>query len=285
MSDDEILVLEKKAMERWRNGDPWGFVELSADDLIYIDVGLTKPIVGLDSFKEYMSQFEGKINFQRAEFIDPAVVHVGDAVLLTYNFHSSVLSEEGEILGQTPWNATEVFFRRNGQWKIVHTHWSYIHHQLTESVEVPVAVSSAPVRYEGLLDELMALEAAAMKRWRQGDPWGFIEISDPGVTYFDTDTSRRLNGRPALRLEYQKREGKIFYDVMDFIDPQIRVLGDMAVLTYRFLSTVLNDDGSIYQRTPWHCTEVFLRKDEHWWIIHTHWSLIQGVRKPNYDLS
>jgi hypothetical protein len=28
----------------------------------------------------------------------------------------------------------------------------------------------------------------AMERWRKGDPWGFIEISAPEVTYFDTGT-------------------------------------------------------------------------------------------------
>ena len=42
--------------------------------------------------------------------------------------------------------------------------------------------------YGEVMDQLMALESTAMQRWRQGDPWGFIEISAPGVTYFDTGT-------------------------------------------------------------------------------------------------
>jgi hypothetical protein len=67
--------------------------------------------------------------------------------------------------------------------------------------------------------------------------WGFLEISAPEVTYFDTGTPQRINGREALRAEYALREGKIFYAVMDFIDPQVQVCGDMAVLFYRFLST------------------------------------------------
>jgi len=24
-------------MERWRNGDPWGWLEISAEDILYID--------------------------------------------------------------------------------------------------------------------------------------------------------------------------------------------------------------------------------------------------------
>ena len=94
-----------------------------------------------------------------------------------------------------------------------------------------------------------------MERWRNGDPWGFIEIYAPDATYFDTGTRQRINGWEALKDELAQRAGKIFYDVMDFIDPRVQVCGDMAVLVYRFLSTWLNRDGSVANRTPWNCSE------------------------------
>jgi hypothetical protein len=50
------------------------------------------------------------------------------------------------------------------------------------------------------------------------------------------------------------------------------------VLSYRFLSTGLQPDGSIKYQTPWNCTEVFVRREGQWKIIHTHWSYIQGIR-------
>jgi hypothetical protein len=124
----------------------------------------------------------------------------------------------------------------------------------------------------------MALESAAMQRWRKGDPWGFIEICAPGVTYFDTGTPQRLNGLDALRAEYARREGKIHYDIMEFIDPRIRVQGNMVVLSYRFFSTQLNPDGSILSRIPWNCSEVYVRIDGQWRIVHNHWSFIRGER-------
>ncbi|OGN91786.1 MAG: hypothetical protein A2Y88_02255 [Chloroflexi bacterium RBG_13_48_10] len=124
----------------------------------------------------------------------------------------------------------------------------------------------------------MWLESAAMERWRKGDPWGFIELYAPQTTYFDTGTPQRINGKAALAAEYKRREGKIFYDVMDFIEPWILVSGDMAVLFYRFLSTRLNPDGSIASRTPWNCTEIYVRMDDSWKIIHNHWSFIHGER-------
>ncbi len=247
-------------------------------DIIYTDVGQTEPIIGLDAYREYMRQIEGQVHYQRSEFINPKIVRVGDAALLTYNYRSAVLSDDGEEVSHTPWNTTEVFFYRDGQWKTVHTHWSYINQKLPERVVVPVPVENPSIIYQGVLAELMALESGAMERWRKGDPWGFIEISDEDVTYFDTGTPQRINGREALRAEYEPRAGKTCHDVMDFVDPQVRVCGDLAVLFYRDLTTWLGADGSVVRRTPWNCTEVFQRKDGDWKIIHTHWSFIKGER-------
>ncbi len=275
---ETILALEQAAMERWRNGDPWGWAEISDEDVIYVDPGLTSPIVGLEEYKAYLKQIEGQIHYQGSEFIDPKVVVVGDAAVLSYNYRSTVLAPDGSVTDQTPWNATEVYFRRDDQWKIVHTHWSFISHRLPENVQVPIPMQLSPRKFDGVLSEVMALEAAAMERWRKGDPWGFIEISAPDVMYFDTGTRQRIDGREALRAEYAQREGKIFYDVMDFIDPRVQVCGDMAVLTYRFLSTWLNPDGSVSHRTPWNCTEVWTRLGGQWRIIHTHWSFIRGEK-------
>jgi hypothetical protein len=82
-------------------------------------------------------------------------------------------------------------------------------------------VAVTPKRYDGVLGELMALEARAMERWHKGDPWGFTEISDPAVTYFDSGTPSRLNGLAALKDEYARRVGKIHYDVMEFLAPTV----------------------------------------------------------------
>jgi ketosteroid isomerase-like protein len=265
-------------MERWRTGDPMGFVEISAEDISYVDPGLTKPIIGLDEYRAYMKQLEGQVHYQKSEFIDPKVVMAGDAALLSYNYRSSQLTPGGKVTSQTPWNATEIYFKQEGEWKIVHTHWSFINNRVPDAVEITLPVQSSRIEFNGVLGELIRLESAAMERWRKGDPWGFIEQYASETTYFDTGTPQRINGKEALRAEYKLREGKIFYDVMDFIDPRVQVCGDMVVLFYRFLSTWLNSDGSVARRTPWNCTEVYLHMEEGWKIIHNHWSHIRGER-------
>jgi len=274
--DDAILQLEKAAVERMHRGDTYGFVEICDDEILYVDPNLVEPITDIEQFTNYMSGYESEYYQERSEFVDPRIESVGNAAVLSYNYIATVLAEDGSEIRNTPWNATEVYFRRYGDWKIAHTHWSFRQHRLPEGVDVPIPMQLTPQKYEGLLGELMALESAAMERWRKGDPGGFLDLYAPEVTYFDTGTPQRLNGIETMKAEYKKREGKIFYDVMDFIDPRVLVCGDMAVLFYRFLSTWLNPDGSISHRTPWNCTEVYVRRAERWKILHNHWSFIHG---------
>jgi hypothetical protein len=38
------MVLESAAMQRWRKGDPWGFVERYAPQVTYFDTGTARRI-------------------------------------------------------------------------------------------------------------------------------------------------------------------------------------------------------------------------------------------------
>jgi len=276
----DILAMEQAAIERWRNGDPMAWAEISAPEITYVDPELPYPIVGLDDYTTFLQGLAGKIHYDHSEFIAPHVVEVGDAAILSYNYRSSWNEKEGRPGGSALWNTTEVYARKEGEWMAVHSHWSPVHHGLPNQLVVPIPIELKEQHLGGVSGEIFAMEAAAMKRWRSGDPWGFIEISAPDVTYFDTGTPLRINGRDALAAEYKLREGKIFYDVQEFIDPIVKVYGDLAILFYRFFSTRLKPDGCIASRTPWYCTEVFIHSDGAWRIAHTHWSIICGERLP-----
>jgi ketosteroid isomerase-like protein len=278
MDAEGILAMENAAMERWRKGDPWGWTEISADDVTYFDPFLTKPVNGLTEYKDYLKQAEGNVNYQVSEFIDPKVDFFGNTAVLSYNYRSCVLDTDGSEVSQMLWNTTEVYFKRAADWQIVHTHWSFVNHRLPNKLEIPLPVELSPVKYSGILGELMPLESAAMERWRKGDPWGFVDLYAPGITYMDSGTPARINGLDAMKAEYKLREGKIHYDVQEFIDPIVQVLDDTAVLTYRFFATTLNLDGSIQKRMPWNCTEVYVKSNGLWRIVHNHWSLIKGER-------
>lgn len=270
----DILALETQALERFYSGDPYGYAEISDGGITAITPDLLKPILGLDPFRAYLKTFEGRTPPQTVKITNPLVQTHGSAAVLSYHYRAAAEN--------TAWNVTSVYFQAGGAWKLVHTHRAYLHHRPPKAVEVPLPLEHPARPYEGVLAELMALEAGAMVRWRKGDPWGFIELYDASATYMDTGTPQRIDGRDALEAEYATRAGKIFYDVSDFIAPQVQVCGDTAVLFYRFFSTTLHPDGSVADRIPWNSTEVYTRIGGAWKIIHNHWSFIRGEPVGDY---
>lgn len=58
--------------------------------------------------------------------------------------------------------------------------------------------------------EILALEQAAMARWCNGDPDGFLEISAEDVNYFDPFIARRIDRLSSLRAHYDALRGQIF---------------------------------------------------------------------------
>lgn len=118
-------------------------------------------------------------------------------------------------------------------------------------------------------ESILNMERNALDRWGKGDPDGFLEISDPEVVYFDPFTKERLDGLAALRNLYEGIRGKVQIESYEVVNPKIEVCGDVAVLTFNFVSR--GPDGE----WRWNTTEVYRRKQETWRIIHTHWSLTQ----------
>lgn len=117
---EHIITLESDALDRWGNGDPSGFLEISAPDIVYFDPSLERRIDGRDALTEYYKPIWGKISFERFELLNPLVQVVGDAAVLTFNYISYGGNEDAHR-----WNCTEVYRRFPEGWRIIQTHWSY----------------------------------------------------------------------------------------------------------------------------------------------------------------
>ncbi len=124
-----------------------------------------------------------------------------------------------------------------------------------------------------LIANIIATERAALNRWGNGDPSGFLEISAPDVVYFDPSLAHRLDGLEALTRLYEGIRGQIHFDRFELIDPKVQVCGEAVVLTYNFASYA----GENTNR--WNCTEVYRFTDNNWRIIQTHWSVTQPFMK------
>lgn len=117
---DEILSLERAALDRWCVGDPSGFLDLSAADVSYFDPFQESRLEDHGALAALYETLRGQVQISRSEIVNPRVQDLGNAAVLTFQF----VSEGSE--GTMRWNCTEVYRRLDGQWKIVHTHWSFV---------------------------------------------------------------------------------------------------------------------------------------------------------------
>ena len=115
-----LIALEGAALRRWCDGDPSGFLEICAEDVVYFDPFLDRRIDGLPALSDYYESLRGKVSAERFELINPCVQLVGEAAVLTFNFAS-----HGSGGGASRWNCTEVFRRTWGSWRLIQSHWSF----------------------------------------------------------------------------------------------------------------------------------------------------------------
>ena len=113
---------------------------------------------------------------------------------------------------------------------------------------------------------LIALESAALERWGNGDPSGFLEICAPDVVYFDPYQEMRIDGLDALTQYYKTIWGQVYFDRFELLNPCVQIGSKLAVLTFNYISYT----GE--KQSRWNCTEVYRQTEESWKIIQTHWS-------------
>lgn len=117
----EIVALERAALARWCRGDPSGFLEISAPDVVYFDPFLEHRLDGLEALTRYYEGLRGQVSASHWEIVAPQVQCIGDAAVLTFQFVSRDGSENA-----LRWNCTEVYRRAaGGRWSIVQTNWSF----------------------------------------------------------------------------------------------------------------------------------------------------------------
>lgn len=115
-----IIELERKALERWGKGDPSGFLEISAADVVYFDPYQPRRLNGIGELRSLYESIRGQVSVARFDLVDPRVQSVDGMAVLTFNYVA-----EGTNEATSRWNCTEVYRRDAGTWRIIQTHWSF----------------------------------------------------------------------------------------------------------------------------------------------------------------
>jgi len=82
---DRIIMLERRALDRWGTGDPGGFLGLYATEISYFDPVTATRIDGHAVMVSYYRPWIGKIEIARYEMHNPQLIVDGNMALLTYN--------------------------------------------------------------------------------------------------------------------------------------------------------------------------------------------------------
>ena len=116
---EQIIGLERAALERSNNGDFWGFIELSAPEVVYFDPFIEKRSDGIEALQALYEAIPAGPKTDRYEMIDPLVQATDSMAVLTFNYKSYTGSKVHR------WNCTEVYrLQADHSWKIIQTHWS-----------------------------------------------------------------------------------------------------------------------------------------------------------------
>ena len=131
----QIISLERAALNRWVRADPDGYLSLYVKDSNYFDPFREKRVDGLEELNALAAPIRGAtlpFTEPRYDMVHP-IVHVeGNTAVLTYN-----LVNYGKPTGKSDetvlarWNATQVYQLTGGEWRIIHTHWSFTQPQLS----------------------------------------------------------------------------------------------------------------------------------------------------------
>lgn len=122
---NQIIAMERGALDRWGRGDPQGYLDIMAPEVTYFDPSEDARVDGLDAMKALLEPLTGKIKIDRYDMINPVVQSHGGVALLTFNL-VSYGTANGVETAVARWNSTEIHASIGGRWQIIHSHWSYI---------------------------------------------------------------------------------------------------------------------------------------------------------------
>ena len=103
----EIIEIEKAALDRWWRGDPGGFLEISAPEVVYFDPYKEERVDCYRALAAFYESIRGQVHFDHFELIKPLVQASVSLAVHSYNY----ISYSGDQ--KSCWNYTEVYRRIN----------------------------------------------------------------------------------------------------------------------------------------------------------------------------
>lgn len=122
--EQEIIALERHALDKWSQGDTRGYLDIAADEVTWFDFtpGAQLRIEGIDAVRNFLEPLVGQIPPHTYDIVNPKFQIYDHTAVLTFHWKATTL--DGIDLGG--WKTTSVYHRANGKWQMVHANWSNV---------------------------------------------------------------------------------------------------------------------------------------------------------------
>lgn len=134
---EEIIGLEKAALDKFYQGDSTGYQNLwSHDQFTYFDANTYNRVDTYERIERFLLTYvEGKLKAKSYDMVAPRVQFGQGVAVLTYQLHT--ILESFNVNSETHYSVIEVY-QKNGQgeWKVLHSTWAPIRPFSTDDQEV-----------------------------------------------------------------------------------------------------------------------------------------------------
>lgn len=119
---DQIIDLERKALDKWFQGDSSGYRELwSNTNFSYFDSVFDHRIDTHEEISKFVtSAVDGKLHAESYDLSNPRVQFGKDMAVLTFQLHAET------TLLDMHYNCIEIYQKEKDHWRVVHSTWSFI---------------------------------------------------------------------------------------------------------------------------------------------------------------
>ncbi len=123
-ADEEVIALERSALDKWAQSDATGYVDILADDATWFDFteGNQRRVEGRDAIRQYLAPLAEQVPPHTYDIVNPKVQVYDNVAILTLHWRASL--PNGDLLPE--WKATSVYRWKDGMWRQVHAHWSLV---------------------------------------------------------------------------------------------------------------------------------------------------------------
>ncbi len=127
-AESEILAIEKAMSDAFNAGKIEEILKYFDEELIEFSSTQYERLVGINALRETFHYYLKEADHLEYNMVSP-IIKILDENAAIVSFYWFVILSNGKTRREIQGRGTHVYLKKNGEWKIVHEHFSRAHHQ------------------------------------------------------------------------------------------------------------------------------------------------------------